>query len=898
MSPLSVLSLFVSFLFFFIAVLSFSHGQRSSVRRLFSSLAFSLGLWAFFYAFVYSAHSEELAYLFYRLSSFGWVTFSAFSLHFAIEFSHPKKGRPLYFLLYIPTLVFLYKALTGNLMVTELIFSEVGWIEIPNRQSIWYYLFVLYYTTYVSAAIYLLWSKKRKTKSLKEAKQVGLLLGPALFSFLAGSFFNVVLPFFKVFYLPALAPVITLVFALGATNAILKYQLFNVTPSIAADHVMELMGDYLFLLDLDKRVTHVNKKVEVDLGYTKEEIQDKSLFSSLFKDGEAPLNEGSETELLTKSGEYIPVQIFTREIRDRSGEITGYAIVARDLREKKKLEEEIEVRKRVEDALYKAHEQLESKVKERTKELLQVNETLRSEIEERKKVEEFLKYSEEKYRLLFENAADAICTLDKNLNFTSLNRKALDLFGREEREILGKNLFETGLIHEDCRALVYRSLSELSSKIKLTRGEIKLVSGNGEVKDCEVTSASYLDRAKGEIAIVSILRDVTEQKKMQQEVLKAKKQESLAILAKGIAHDFNNLLAVIMGNISLARLSLEDKGKLLRRLEDAENAILKTKELVSKILDFAEKKTGRKTLLSIDRILKEQAQLILSGTAIECEYLFPSQIPPIYGDEDQISQVINGIIWNAREAMSEKGTLTIKVDVISLPPKNLYSLEKGDYVKVTIKDTGIGIKEEYLSRVFEPYFSTKELGPKKGTGLTLALAYTFVKNHGGHIEIESKQGSGTSVHIYLPVYGELQTKGMYGSRTFEGRVLVMEDEPVLRDLLGEILVTFGFQVECVKEGAEAVKLYEESIAQGKPFDVVLLDLVVHGGMGAEETIERLREIDPNVKAVLMSGYVHDPKSIDLEKLGFTTFISKPFEVESLISLLKNLVRERDRFLSS
>lgn len=889
MGLLSFLSLAVSFLFFLLSFLSLTYGPKSRVLKLFSLLTLSIAIWALFYSFVYSADEKETAWKFWKLSSFGWVTFCAFSLHFSLEFVGLKRNY-LIPLIYIPTSAFLFKALEGNLTVKDFYLSSLGWAEIPNKESTWYPLFVIYYMLYVSLTLYLLWRKRKSTRSLKEAKQISLLLGPALLSIILGSFSNVLFPLSGI-YFPAVAPIFSSIFALGALSAIFTHRLFNVTPSLAVDQLLHLIDEYFFLLDLDWRITHVNRKAKQDLGYSEDEILSKHpFFIPLFENDPLPSKE-LETEIVTKNGESIPVQVFLEEIRDRSGEITGYALIARDLRERKRLEEEIEVRKRVEDALFMAHELLESKVKERTKELEMANEALKSEIEEKKRVEQFLKHSEEKYRLLFENAADAICTLDSNLTITSLNRRALDLFGYDVTEILGKDIFETGLIHEDSRTGVYKSLSALAREKGITQGEIKVVKKNGEVLECEVTSASYYDRMKEELAIVSILRDVTEKKRIQEELLNAKKQESLAVLAKGIAHDFNNLLAVVMGNISLAKLSPRDEKKLIKRLEDAENAIIRTKELVSKILNFAEKKTGKKTLVSMEKILKEQVALVLSGTSIRCEYDLPQEIPMVYGDEEQLSQVINGIIWNAREAMSGKGVLSVKMDTVSLPSKNRYSLEKGEYLRLTIKDTGIGIKEEHLSRVFEPYFSTKEMGARKGVGLSLALAYTFIKNHGGHIEIESQWGLGTSVYIYLPVSGT--SSGRNGKDLSTGKVLVMEDEPSLRELIGEILLNYGFEATCVSKGEEAIKSYKESLEAGNGFDVVLLDLIVRDGMGAEETIDALKKIDPNVKAVVMSGYVHDPSTFDFRRLGFRAFVSKPFDVESLISLLEDLAREKN-----
>lgn len=866
----------------------------------------SLGIWAFTYAFVYSAPNKEIAWKYFKVSSLGWISFCALGLHFAIVLA--KKDRILkdrwIYLMYVPPSIFLIKNVTDPVTTKDFILTQLGWVEVPLTESPWYYLFFLYYVVYMIVTIYLIciWKKSAPTK--REREQARLICSSILVVFLFGSVVNTVLPLLGFRILPAIAPIFTLIFAYGVGKAMLKYRLMNITPVLATEEVLHMMKDYFMLLDSEWKIMSVNKQVEEGLKYSKAELLGKSLFSIVDPEQaqilkNLAIHEEGEIELLTADGEYIPTFMSLSEIKDRAGDIIGYALVAQDLRGKRQLEEEIKVRKRVEDALISAQALLETKVKERTFDLLQANETLRKEIEEKKKAEESLRESEERYRLLYENAGDAICTLNEKLEFTGLNRKAQELFGYEKEELIGKNILELNLIHEDDKEKVERYLRLVAAEKRESKGEIRFVRRNGDIRIGDVTSTAYLDR-KGNISVIlSIIRDITEKKRMEEELLKTKKLESIGVLAGGIAHDFNNLLAAIMGNVSLAKMHLDSGQKAYHKLTDAENAILKARDLVRKLLLFA--KTGEEYKREVDLrgIIEDTAHLVFSGSGIRYELDFAPDMPSVLADEDQIRQVINNIMLNAKEAMSGNGVLNVKGELVRLPPRNRLSLEEGDYLKISISDTGRGIEEENLSKVFDPYFSTKGMGPTKGTGLGLALSYTIIKDHNGHIEIDSKVGVGTVVTLYLPTYKRIKrTLNEKEIRpSIRGKVLIMDDEEMVRSVTTEILSSFGFEVKCAKTGFEAVEIYRKAFVNGEPFDVVVLDLTVQGGIGGRETLAWLREIDPNVKAVITSGYTYDPVLISYREYGFAGSITKPFEVGSLLRLLEGIIEEKKRSFS-
>ncbi|MCX7857195.1 MAG: PAS domain S-box protein [Deltaproteobacteria bacterium] len=900
MNLLSVLALFTSFVLLIMGWLSLRTDRKSRLRKTFFLLMLSLGIWAFAYAFVYSAPDKNTAWIYFKISSIGWISFCAFALHFSLALAKREKPLPRRWIpvVYGPFFVFLIKNFTGHLTTVDFIWTSLGWAEVPAIGSYWYYLFFSYYLTYMLFALYFIAQWKKSAKTNREKKQATLIYRSALVVFILGSLVNTVFPLVGLFPLPAMAPIFTLLFAYGVGKAMLKYRLMNITPLLATDQILYMMKDYFILLDAEKNIVSINRQVEEGLGFKQQELQGKPLFSIINPDHTTIFenflfHETREIELINANGEYLPVLISASEIKDQAGDTIGYALVAQDLRDKKHLEEEIKIRKRVEDALISAQEFLETKVRERTLDLIQANETLKKEIEEKRRAEESLKVSEEKYRLLYENAGDAICTLNDKLEFTGLNKKAEELLGYRKDELIGKNILKLNIVHEDDREIVEKNLRFIAAENKETKGEIRFLRKTGEVRIGDVTSTAYFDRTGNVSVILSIIRDVTEKKQMDEELLKTKKLESIGVLAGGIAHDFNNLLAAIVGNVSLAKMYLDPGEKAFHKLTDAEAAIFKARDLVRKLLLFAKGGEGYKREIDVRQILEDTARLVFSGSPVTYKFDFEDGNHLIFADEDQLRQAINNIMLNAKEAMEGKGTLHVKTESVRLPSRNRFSLEEGDYLKIIIADSGRGIKEEDLPRVFDPYFSTKELGPKKGTGLGLALAYTIVKNHNGHIEIESKFGYGTVVTLYFPLQiGQKKERPTLEAYQAKGKVLIMDDEEMVRNVTKEILSSFGFQVKCAKNGLEAVELYRKAFMNGDPFDLVILDLTVQGGIGGRETLAWIKEIDPDVKAIITSGYTYDPALISYKEYGFVGAITKPFEVGALLTLLENVLGQK------
>jgi CheY-like chemotaxis protein len=295
----------------------------------------------------------------------------------------------------------------------------------------------------------------------------------------------------------------------------------------------------------------------------------------------------------------------------------------------------------------------------------------------------------------------------------------------------------------------------------------------------------------------------------------------------------------------------------------------------------------------------EATRSTLSSTNIKGKYIMSDDLFSVEIDERQIRQVIHIILRNAKEAMPQGGTVTISFENVRVSREDYLPLRDGDYVKVSFQDEGSGIKKEHLERIFDPYFTTKEAGSQKGVGLGLAIAYSIIKKHGGHIAVESSVGGGTTFHIYLPAFGKELVPGKELIETSNvvtkkrGKILVMDDAKSVRDVTGAMLSYIGYDVEFAREGREAIALYRAAKASDEPFDAAILDLTVQGGMGGKEAIQLLIAVDPHIKAIISSGFSGDPIMSEYQEHGFKAAILKPYKMEELEEVLERLIRSSD-----
>lgn len=518
-----------------------------------------------------------------------------------------------------------------------------------------------------------------------------------------------------------------------------------------------------------------------------------------------------------------------------------------------------------------------------------LNALLEHEIAQRQKAEEALRQSESTYRTIFEHTGTATFIVEEDATVSMINSQCEKFSGYSRTEVEGRMKFHQFIAEEDLeRVIEYHRMQRLDSGTAPERFEFRFKDRFGRVRD----SLATVGMIAGTRRSVASLVDISEKKKVEEEHLKIEKLESLGILAGGIAHDFNNILTAILGNISLAKIYAQDKVR--KRLEEAERASTKARDLTQQLLSFAKAGAPVKRTLSLAELIRDSASFGLSGSNVRCEFSIPDGLWLVDVDEGQISRVITNLVINADQAMPDGGTIEVSAEnaAFRTAENARLPLRPGKYVKISVRDHGDGIPGEHLTKIFDPYFSTKE----KGTGLGLATVYSIVSKHGGCVDVESRPGIGSTFDFYLPASRKQVVEGIETARrplSGKGRILIMEDGEEVRRILAEMLEHLGYEADSVRNGAELIRMYKESRAMGRHYDLVIMDLTVPGGMGARETITQLKELDPKARAIVSSGYSNDPVMADFSDYGFVDVISKPYKIEELSDLLKKVMRGKE-----
>ncbi|MDQ7784054.1 MAG: ATP-binding protein [Desulfomonilaceae bacterium] len=388
-------------------------------------------------------------------------------------------------------------------------------------------------------------------------------------------------------------------------------------------------------------------------------------------------------------------------------------------------------------------------------------------------------------------------------------------------------------------------------------------------------------------------RDISEKKRSEEEMLKKDKLDSLGILAGGIAHDFNNLLTALLGNLSLLDMSPHLGDKESERVDAAMRACSRAQQLTLQLLTFSKGGAPIKKTACIGDLLRDSVEFSLRGSKVRSEYSIPNNIWNLDVDEGQIHQVINNLVINAIQAMPSGGVVRVQATNVKVSSGSGTPLPVGRYVRISISDSGVGIPEQNLKKVFDPYFTTKE----HGSGLGLATSYSVIRKHGGLMTVRSKVGEGSTFSLYLPASEatvDCETRRKRSPEPASARVLLMDDDVIIREMSCEMLTVLGYDVVVCQDGEEAVAAYAKARETGKPFDVVIMDLTVPGGMGGTEALKKLSAIDPKVKAVVSSGYSNDPVMADFTRYGFTAVLPKPYGAEDLGSLLDAILSKNGK----
>ncbi len=511
---------------------------------------------------------------------------------------------------------------------------------------------------------------------------------------------------------------------------------------------------------------------------------------------------------------------------------------------------------------------------------------------ERKKAEQALRESEKRYRSLFESTGTAIVLLEKDFTIHLANSEFEKLTGYSKDELEGKMSWKHFVAETDLLRLPEPADPlGIESHAAPQKQELTVLDRNRNPRHAFMTWAPIPGSERHVLSLV----DITDHKKMEDELLKARKLESVGILAGGIAHDFNNTLTAILGNISLARTAAGNDPKLIDRLAEAEKGALRAQELTRQLLTFAKGGAPVKQTVSMGEVARKAARLALAGSNVKCETYIQDELWPAQVDEGQMGQAINNLLINATEAMPSGGTVELHVKNVTLSRDNggdRLPLEDGRYVQISILDHGSGISKYHLAKIFDPYFTTKP----GGSGLGLAIAHSVVEKHSGTIAVKSVPGVGTAFKIYLPASDEKRPFKPPREQQIVGgfgRILVMDDEEIIRMLVRDLLTSLGYVGDFAADGEEAIRLYKEAMEKNQPYDAVIMDLTIPGGMGGKEAMERLLVIDPSIKAIVSSGYANDPIMADHAKYGFSGVMPKPYRIEEFSRILAEISRGED-----
>lgn len=508
--------------------------------------------------------------------------------------------------------------------------------------------------------------------------------------------------------------------------------------------------------------------------------------------------------------------------------------------------------------------------------------------EELRRAQDELEASRDKYSDLYDFAPVAYFTIDEKGLIEESNLTGATLLGVERRALLRQPL--SRFVSQKHQDAFYLHRKETLKSPEAQHCELDLVKADGTTFFGELKSIAIEDtkthKSRYRIAISDITKRVTAEKELQ----KTNNLASLGFLAGGIAHDFNNILTAIFANLQMLKTAIDTNTEAYQYVEDAWEATLRTKNLTAQLLTFATGGTPIKKAVAVEELIQKITTLSLSGSNVKPDYNFPKSLLPVNIDVGQFNRVIQNLVINAHQSMPDGGILHISAKNVTLSDQSMYKLKAGSYVKIMFTDKGIGMSEDVMRHIFDPYFTTKEAG----NGLGLSIVYSIVSRHEGHITVQSEMGVGTTFELLLPTSNEqpIQT-GLKENPlpTGTAKILFMDDEEIIRKTVSRILEKLGYTVDVVEDGTQALQAYQTAAETGTPYHVVIMDLTIPGGMGGQKTIQELHQKYPDAIAIVTSGYAQDTVMAEYKKYGFKGRLHKPIDLVDLTKTIEDVLTE-------
>ncbi len=611
------------------------------------------------------------------------------------------------------------------------------------------------------------------------------------------------------------------------------------------------IGDAVITTDTDRKITLMNNVAENLLGFKNEEVIGKNL-KDVFKifnnktnneirnpiyeifNHKKTFQKNEGIKLVSKNGKEYQISVSASPIKDSENNVLGAILVFRDITEELKLKNDI-------------------------------------------------KKNEIKFRTITEQSPISTMIFDANGTLLVVNKAWEKLWDAKAEDIIGKyNIFEDEAIKDTNWMNVFKKTLK-GETVSLPDSEYNPeISGiSGRTRYIRAVAFPIIDEEKID-RLVLIHQDITELKRAEEKMLMMSKLKSVGTLAGGIAHDFNNILTGIFGNISLAKLYTPENTKVARYLMNAENSINRAVRLTKQLLIFSKGGTPVKESIDVKKVIEEVVNFDLSGSSVKAIFEEEENLWNIFADKGQIQQVFSNLAINANQAMPKGGNIYFRMNNIEIDENNDLGMKPGKYVKIEVQDEGIGIKKEDIKKIFDPYFTTKSTG----NGLGLATSYSIIQKHNGYIGIESELGKGTIFTIFLPATEKKKnTENKEKAEQIQNekfiKVLIMDDEQMICNLASDMVKTIGFQSEVAFDGKEAIEKYRKAIENNSPFDLIIMDLTIPGGMGGEQAIKHILKINPEAKVIVSSGYSNEETLSSYKKFGFVGIIAKPYTIEKL-----------------
>jgi PAS domain S-box-containing protein len=674
--------------------------------------------------------------------------------------------------------------------------------------------------------------------------------------------------------------------------SIYKFKLFALSPEDAAGIIIKTMSDALIVVNLDRKIEIVNSALLTMLGYTEHELLGKhpEVIVGKFSSGDDSvtrlLRSGIVSDFGTyfrkKNGESIPISLSWSVLRNHENKLNGIVFIGRDISEREKNQQELQ----------KARDGLEKRIEESTQDLQIANEQLQEKIKEQLKFESQLAAEKEWLSVTLRSIGDGVITTDSKGFIISMNPAAEHLTGWLQQEASEKYINEVYICQSDSTNNETPATHALSTLMQEScdspvNNHSTVISRDGIRFKVAEQAAPILDSAGNKVGYVMAVRDITERLILEEELFKARKLESINLLAGGIAHDFNNLLTSIVTNLFMAKMELPPNEETAQLITNAEKAAFRASNLTKQLLIFSKNGSPPKEKISVKEFIESSVGFYLSDSKSDYKLDFGEDLWKIVIDRGLLDQVLNNIINNADEAMPDGGSIVVQAHNFDLKLSHNLPIKPGKYIRISISDTGEGIDQTIIHRIFDPYFTTRNAS----NGLGLTTAFAIVQKHGGHITVESTKNRGTAFNVFLPAAEEPPADSHDQSLSQSNHnILLMDDEETIRLSIKKVIKHLGYDCVLTESGDHALQVVKEYLNKNIKFKAIILDLTVHGGKGAIDIISELRSIDPDTRIIVSSGYANDKVITDFQKYGFHAAITKPYTIDNLADVLSRMLQ--------